>query len=211
MVVTKVLPSRKVTLLDMTNACFLQTTGSKNYTNNQLPTFEDKFQIISVFNTHYKANYTPSWINCWDESMRSWLNQHGPGFMYAPCKSHPSRNEYHYIADRDSGKPIMWQMKLQEQNDHPKDINGQPQFPSQCENPLKTYALMLEITKPIHNTGKVVAMDRGFYVPVGIFALHDAGAFEQALKKKRGPFQPKHVPSNQSDEFMKEKPIEAMH
>ncbi len=91
----------------------------------------------------------------------------------------------------------MWWVKLQEGKGHPKDANGHPQFPSQYENRSKTATLMLEMTKPIHNTGKVVTMDSGFCATAGILALHDAGVFGQALIKKRGRFWPKHVPGNQ--------------
>ncbi|KAL7468866.1 hypothetical protein ACHAXS_012884 [Conticribra weissflogii] len=102
----------------MAKGRFLQLTGAMTYTNNQPPNFEDKFfdvrQIINAFNMHYESNYNPSWLNCLDESMSSWLNQHCPGFMYVPCKPHPSRKKYHSIADRDQGKPILWQVKLQE-------------------------------------------------------------------------------------------------
>ncbi len=52
---------------------------------------------------------------------------------------------------------------------------------------------MLEMTKQIHNTGKVVTMDSCFCVTVGILALHDAGVFGQALIKTRGKFRPKHT------------------
>jgi len=66
---------------------------------------------------------------------------------------------------------------------------------------------MLEMTKPIHNNGKVLMMDSGICVTVGILALHDAGVFGQALIKKRVQFLPTHVPGNQIDEFMKDKPL----
>ncbi|KAL7460042.1 hypothetical protein ACHAXS_000509 [Conticribra weissflogii] len=97
--------------LYIAKGCFLQITGAMSYTNNQPPTFEDKFfdvrQMISEFNMHYETKFTPSWLNCLKESMSSRLNQHYPGFMYVPCKPHPSGNEYHSIADGDQGKPIM--------------------------------------------------------------------------------------------------------
>ncbi|KAL7503417.1 hypothetical protein ACHAXN_001218 [Cyclotella atomus] len=49
------------------------------YTNHLPPTtFDDKFhdvrQMIDAFNDHYEENYTPSWLNCLDESMNTWLN-----------------------------------------------------------------------------------------------------------------------------------------
>jgi len=33
--------------------------------------------------------------------------------MFVPRKLHPSGNEYHFIADQDQGKPIMWHIKFQ--------------------------------------------------------------------------------------------------
>ena len=51
---------------------------------------------------------------------------------------------------------------------------------------LPTAKLMLEMTKLLHTTGKIVTMDSGFYVTAGILAMHDHGVFGQALIKKRG-------------------------
>ncbi len=114
----------------MAKGCCLLLTGAMTYTNNQLPNFEDNFfdlhQIIAAFSIHYESNYNPSWLNCLDKSMSSWLNQLCPRFMYVPCKPHPSGNEYHSITGGDQGKPIMWQVKLQEWKDRPKDANGHP-------------------------------------------------------------------------------------
>ncbi len=93
--------------------------------------------------------------------MSSWLNQHCPGFMYVLLKPHPSGNDYHSTADGDQGKPIMLRVKLQEGKDRPKNDCGMPRFPSKLNN-TKTSALMLEMTKPIHNMGKVLTMDSGF-------------------------------------------------
>ena len=44
---------------------------------------------------------------------------------------------------------------------------------------------MLEMTKPIHHTGKIVSMDSGFCVSVGIIAMHDYDVYGQSLIKKR--------------------------
>jgi len=103
--------------------------------------------------------------------------------------------------------PINWRVKLQEGKDHPKNDRGMPRFPYEFENNTKTSALMLEMTKLIHNIGKVVTMDSRFCVAPGILALHDVGVFGQALIKKRGRFWPKYVPGNQIDEYMKDKPL----
>ncbi|KAL7460519.1 hypothetical protein ACHAXS_000963, partial [Conticribra weissflogii] len=62
----------------------------------------------------------------------------------------------------------------------------------------------IENDKIIHNTGKVVIIDRRFCVTVGILAMHDVGVFGQALIKKRARFWPKPIPSNHVEEFMKD-------
>ncbi len=55
---------------------------------------------------------------------------------------------------------------------------------------------MLEMTKPIHNIGKVVTMDGRFGVAAGILALHDMGVFVQSLIKTQGRFWLKQMPRN---------------
>ncbi|KAL7449250.1 hypothetical protein ACHAXS_000194 [Conticribra weissflogii] len=113
----------------MQKSCFLQFTGAMTYTKKALLSFEDKFhgicQMLLLFNKQYEDSYSLSWMNCLDESISSWLNQHCPGFMYIPCKPHPRGNKYHLIADRDQGKSIMWQVKLQEGKHHPRLTFGQ--------------------------------------------------------------------------------------
>ena len=44
---------------------------------------------------------------------------------------------------------------------------------------------MLEMTKPNNQTGKVVPMDSGFCVSVGIFTMHSHGVCGQSLIKKK--------------------------
>ena len=89
--------------------------------------------MIDAFNQHYAEEYIPSWLNCLDESMNSWLDKFCPGFMSVPRKPHPLGNEYHSIADGDYGKPVIWRIKLQEGKDHPKDATGKCAFPSKFE------------------------------------------------------------------------------
>ena len=108
--------------------------------------------------------------------------------MVVPRKPHPFGNEYHTIADGDKGYPIMWRMKLQEGKDRPKKADGTWAFPSPFEGYSKTAKLMLEMTEPIHGTGKVVSMDSGFCVSAGILAMHSVGVFGEALVKKRGKY-----------------------
>ena len=61
-------------------------------------------------------------------------------------------------------------------------MEGQPlsKFPGYS----KTATFMLEITKPMHHTGKVISMDSGFCVLVGIIAMHNFGVYGQSLIKK---------------------------
>ena len=186
----------------MTKTRFLEMSKALQFTNLPPPTsftdrFHDVHQMINAFNDHYASEYNPSWINCLDELMSSWMNQFCPGFMFGPRKPHPFGNEYHTIADGDGGKPVMWRVKLQEGKDRPKKEDKPWAFPSPFEPRFsKTSVLMLEMTKPIHATGRVVTMDSGFCVTEGILALHEFGVFGQALIKKRGRYWPKGVPGD---------------
>ena len=112
------------------------------------------------------------------------------------------------------GKAIMWRIKLQEGKDRPKDATGKWAFPSKFEGKnqntnrkyTKTSTLMCEMTEPIHGTGKIVSMDSGFCVTVGILHLHDLGVFGQSLIKKR-KYWPKGVPGDQIDKYFEGKPL----
>jgi hypothetical protein len=144
-------------------------------------------QMIYKINKHYEQEYTPSWLNCVDESMNSWLNKFCPGFMTLPRKPHPFGNEYHLIADGNDGRFIMWRIKVIEGKDCPKLPNGKPAFESQWEwkyPEAPTVATLMEITKPIHRTGKTVTGNSGFCVMQGVMALHDAGVLGQFFIKK---------------------------
>ena len=190
---------------------FLDITQALRYTNKPPPEFEDKFydmrQLQDAFNDHYELNYSPSWISCLDESMNSWNNKYCPGYMVVPRKPHPLGNEYHTIADGDQGRPIMWRAKIQEGKDRPMMNGRTPRYPSQFECYSVTAKLMLEMTKPIFNTGKVVTMDSGFCVTAGILAMHDNGVYGQALIKKRGRYWPRHVPGDQIEDYFSTKEI----
>ena len=103
------------------------------YTNIESPTFLDRFhdvrQMVEGFNDHYEGEYVPSWINCLDELMNSFMDNFCPGFMRVPRKPHPFGNEYHSIADGATekgleGKPIMWRVKIQAGKDRPKKPDG---------------------------------------------------------------------------------------
>ena len=69
----------------------------------------------------------------------------------------------------------MWRVKLQEGKDRPKTPDGSWAFPSEFPGYSKTATLILEMTKPVHHTGKFVSMDSGFCVSVGIIDMHNFG------------------------------------
>ena len=142
-------------------------------TFNHLPHIVE--HMIESFNDNYKGEYVPSWLNCLDELMNSFLDKFCPGFMCVPRKPHPFGNEYHSIADGATekgleGKLIMWRVRLREGKDGPKNPDGSWAFPSKFPGYSKTATLMLEMTKPVHHTGKVVPMDSGFCVSASTFA-----------------------------------------
>ncbi len=171
---------------------FLKISYMIQYTDQTPPIlFVDKFhevrQMVYKFNKHYEQEYTPSWMNCIDESMNSWMNKFCPGFMTLPWKPHPFGNEYHSIADGDCGEFIMWRVKIVEGKDRPKKPDGKFAFESEweCRYPkAPTVHTLLAMTEPIHCTGKVVTGDSGFCVTKGVLALHDAGVFGNVLDQE---------------------------
>ena len=171
-------------------------------TKKEPPTFLDRFygmrELQDAFNNHYEEHYSPSWLSCLDESMSPWTNKYAPGYMFVPRKPHPFGNEYHTIADGDQGKAIMWRAKIQEGKDKPMDGNN-PRYPSQFECYSATAKLILEMSKPLINSGMIVMMDSGFCVTAGILAMNDHGVYGQALIKKCGRYWPVHVPGDQID------------
>ena len=64
---------------------------------------------------------------------------------------------------------------------------------------------MLEMTKPLYGTGKVVVADSGFCVRDGVVACHNKGVHVQAYVKKRGHW-PKGVPGDHIDNHLCEAP-----
>ncbi|KAL3811352.1 hypothetical protein ACHAXA_000768 [Cyclostephanos tholiformis] len=179
-------------------ACFQGIPDRKCWTPTvEWDGYEDRFhemrKMIDEFNNHYAHSYHPSWLNCLDESMSSWLNKFCPGFMCVPRKPHPFGNEYHLIADGDDGKSIMWHVKLVEGKDRPKKAGGQWVFLTQFPGYGKTMTTMLEMTKPIHGKGKVVVGDSGFCVQQGVVECHKRG-------KKQGNW-PRGVPGAAIDMY----------
>ena len=67
---------------------------------------------------------------------------------------------------------------------------------------------MLEMTKPVHHTDKVVSMDSGFYVSVGITAMHSFGVYGHSLINKRR-YWPKNVPGDAIDFYFANKELDS--
>ncbi len=76
-----------------------------------------------------------------------------------------------------------------EGKDRPPQL-GRKEF----EELRKMVGLMLQMSKNLWNTGKVVTMDSGFSVSKGILAMREKGVFGQALVKPRGRGWPVLVP-----------------
>ncbi|KAL7490171.1 hypothetical protein ACHAW6_016098 [Cyclotella cf. meneghiniana] len=92
---------------------FKSIDGAIHYTDKLCPEFQDKLydvcQLIDGFNQHMADNFFLAWLNCFDESLNTWLNKYCPVFMVVVRKAHPFGNEYHSVADGDEDfrKPIM--------------------------------------------------------------------------------------------------------
>ena len=120
--------------------------------------------------------------------------------MCVPRKPHPFVNKYHIISNGVTekglkGNPIMWRVKLQEGKDLPKKPDGSWVFSSKFPGYLKTSTPMLEMTKPVHLTGKIFSMDIGVCISVGILSMHNYGVYGQSLIKKQ-KYWPKNVPGD---------------
>ena len=157
--------------------------------------------MLKAFNNHYDEFYPLLWMNCLDEFMKKFFDKFCPGFMVVPQKPRPFGNEYHTITDGGDSRSIMWRVKIQEGKDRPKKQNGEWAFPSEFEvnRYSKTVVLMLKMTKPIHNSGKIVTMDSGFCVTMGILVMHDHGVYRQSLIKNRGSYWSRGLPGNAID------------
>ena len=65
---------------------------------------------------------------------------------------------------------------------------------------------MLEMTKPVHHTGKFVLMESGFYVLVGIIAMHNFGVYGHSLTNN-GRYWPENVPCDAIDYYFANKEL----
>lgn len=133
--------------------------------------------MIDSWNDNMDAQFMSGWIQCLDESMSVWLNRFTcPGFMFVPRKPWPFGNEYHTICCGLSG--ILFRLEIVEGRDFPTE-RERPEFDEEG----KTVGLLLRLTRPLWNQGKIVVLDSGFCVLKGIVELKKKGVFAAALIK----------------------------
>jgi hypothetical protein len=188
----------------MSRSRFESILSALRYTSEPPPAYKDKFhqvrQMLKAWNDNMFDVFTPSWVSCLDESMSPWTSRWTcPGWMYVPRKPHPMGNEYHTICCGVSG--IMFNLELVEGKDKPPqhtlaydDIGG------------KTVGLLLRLTRPIWNSGKVVILDSGFCVLKAIIELKKKGVFASALIKKRR-FWPKGINGDEITSHFDDLPV----
>jgi Transposase IS4 len=155
------------------------------YTNNQPPTYQDKFwrvrEMINKWNENMQKVFVPGWINCLDESMSTWTNKFTcPGFMFVPRKPWPFGNEWYSIACGISG--IMFGLELVEGKDEPPERSNLREH----DNLGKTVGLLLRLCKSLYYTNKLVVLDSGFCVLKALVELRIRGVFGAAVIKKEG-------------------------
>ena len=71
-----------------------------------------------------------------------------------------------------------------------------------------TLGLILCMTEPIHQTGKILTHDSGFCIAKGVIELHKHGVCGQSLIKKQGRYWPCSLPGDLIDEYFGDKGIE---
>ena len=62
--------------------------------------------------------------------------------------------------------------------------NFEGENPNTGRKYTKTSSLMCEMIVSLHGTGKIVSMDSGFFVKVGILHLHEHGVYGKLIIKK---------------------------
>ena len=161
---------------------FQEILAALQLTNEEPPHNEDKFhpvcKMIDAWNLNMTQNFIPSWMSCLDESMCPWVSRYTcPGWMVVPQKPHPFGNKYHSICCGESG--IMYCVELVEGKDQPVQ-RPKPKY----DEKGKTVGLMLQMTSPIHGTGKVVMTDSRFCVLDGLMELKRVGVYSSTVVKK---------------------------
>ena len=174
------------------------------YTKDDPPQYKDRFWevrwMLQEWNKNMGTNFSPSWINCIDESMSKWVNEFTcPGFMYVPRKPWPFGNEYHDAGCADCD--IIWGVDLREGKDRPRNL-GNKEF----DEMGKTTGILLRLTKPFWHSGKVFVLDSGFCVLKSLIELQKKGLYAAALIKKRR-YWPKYIPGDEIIEHFKDKEV----
>ena len=180
----------------MSRTCFEAILSAIKYTKENPPAFVDHFwevcELIDAWNESMSKNFSPSWINTIDESISKWINEFTcPGFMYIPRKPWPFGNEYHDAGCADSA--IIWQVDLREGKDRPVQLGGK-----EHDDRGKTTGTLLQLTKPVHGTGKVFVL--------ALVELKKCGVYAHALIKKRR-YWPKYIPGEAIKEHFRDKEV----
>jgi hypothetical protein len=81
-----------------------------------------------------------------------------------------------------------------------------PEIRKEFDEMGKTVGLLLQVTRQIWSTGKVIILDSGFCVLKGIVELMKRGVFASALIKKRR-YWPKDVPGEDIKRELDDKAI----
>ena len=111
------------------------------FTKEDPPPFRDQYwevrYMLDCWNKNMTTNFSPSWINCIDESMSKWVNEYScAGFMFIPRKPWPFGNEYHDAGCAESD--IIWSLGLHEGKDQPTNLS-----PKEFDDLGKTTGLLL--------------------------------------------------------------------
>ena len=154
----------------MTCNRFEKIGAALKYTDCYPPMYKDKCheirQMLNAFNDLMTRIFVPSCVVCLDESMSPWTNQFTcPAFVFCPRKPHPKGNEYHTIADGQSG--ILYRLEMVEGKDEPKELAETKKF----KKFGKTPGLLLRLCETIFGSMRVVILDSGFCVLKGIIEL----------------------------------------
>ena len=99
-------------------------------------------------------------------------------------------------------------VKIVKGKDRPKKADGTWAFPSKFKwiGYSKMIDLLLEMTEPIHHTGKVVMGNSSFCIAMGVMPLEQFGVHGQFLVKK-WKYWPNHVSGDYIEECMATKPL----
>jgi len=144
----------------MSRSRFDNILAALTFTNESRP-HRDRFlqirALMNAWNENMESAYKPSWLVCIDESMVPWTSEYtAPGWVSVPRKPHPLGNEYHTIACAETN--IIFRVEIVEGKDRP------PELPVEYSHLGKIPSLLLRMTKPIHESRRVVVMDSGFGV-----------------------------------------------